>query len=198
MNCCGADLPAQSLYVGLDSSTQGLKLIALKYDETSNQLVIFKEEQINYDRDLPHYKTQGGVHRAADGLTVTAPTLMWIEALDMLLSKLSSTGFPFHRVVAISGSGQQHGSVYWKNQSAGLLSHLSPSKRLTEQMQHAFSTDHSPIWMDSSTTDLCRELEASLGGAAKVADITGSRAYERFTLSQIAKVCFLFLYFTWL
>ena len=36
----------------------------------------------------------------------------------------------------------------------------------------------SPIWMDSSTTAQCRQLEAAVGGAEQLATHTGSRAYE--------------------
>lgn len=35
--------------------------------------------------------------------------------------------------------------------------------------------------MDASTTSECDEITESRGSAQKLADITGSRAYERFT-----------------
>jgi xylulokinase len=35
--------------------------------------------------------------------------------------------------------------------------------------------------MDSSTTKQCRDLEDKFGGPQRVAEVTGSRAYERFT-----------------
>ena len=54
--------------------------------------------------------------------------------------------------------------------------------------QESFSVTDSPIWQDSSTTAQCRHLEATLGGAQKVTELTGSRAYERFTGNQIAKI----------
>jgi xylulokinase len=51
-----------------------------------------------------------------------------------------------------------------------------------------FAIEDSPIWMDSSTTEQCRSIEQALGGAQALAEITGSRAYERFTGNQIAKI----------
>lgn len=42
--------------------------------------------------------------------------------------------------------------------------------------------------MDSSTTEQCKTLEESVGGAQALANITGSKAYERFTGNQIAKI----------
>ena len=75
---------------------------------------------------------------------------------------------------------------------------------LHEQLGSAFSVHDSPIWMDSSTrftlinlafiilllisSTECASLEASVGGAEQLAEITGSRAYERFTGNQIAKL----------
>ncbi|XP_038654419.1 xylulose kinase isoform X4 [Scyliorhinus canicula] len=52
----------------------------------------------------------------------------------------------------------------------------------------SFAVKESPIWMDSSTTEECLQLEKSVGGPQNLADITGSRAYERFTGNQIAKI----------
>ena len=42
--------------------------------------------------------------------------------------------------------------------------------------------------MDSSTAAQCQQMESGIGGAQKMADLTGSRAYERFTGSQILKI----------
>lgn len=85
---------------------------------------------------------------------------------------------------------QQHGSVYWSNKAAGLLANLDSSKSLTEQLSpDAFSLDRSPIWQDHSTEEDCARIELEIGGAQSLADLSGSRAYERFTGSQISKVC---------
>ncbi|KAK3125841.1 hypothetical protein QOZ80_7BG0610390 [Eleusine coracana subsp. coracana] len=112
---------------------------------------------------------------------------MWVEALELLLEKLKPK-IDFSKVVAVSGSGQQHGSVYWKKGSHVVLSSLDPSKSLLSQLKDAFSTMDSPIWMDSSTTKQCREIENAVGGALELAKLTGSCAYERFTGPQIRKI----------
>jgi xylulokinase len=174
---------ADGLFVGLDSSTQGLKAFVI-----DAQLRTVGEFAVNFDRDLPGYRTEGGVHKHPDGLTVTAPAIMWVEAVDLLFGRMAKASFPFARVVAVSGSGQQHGSVWLKTGARQVLRGLSPDRPLAEQLKGVFSVEDSPIWMDASTRRQCEQREAAMGGAQRVAEISGSRAYERFTGNQIAKI----------
>ena len=171
------------LFLGLDSSTQGLKASLI-----DSALTVVYEAALNYDTDLPAFQTVGGAHHHPDGLTVTAPSLMFAAALDQLLTTLKNDGAPLDRVFSISGSGQQHGSVWLTGEAVTVLASLDAGKTLEEQLGSCFSVTESPIWMDSSTGAQCAQLEAALGGAQAVADLTGSRAYERFTGNQIAKI----------
>lgn len=182
-NAGGAMKKQAQLFLGLDSSTQGLKAVAI-----DAALGVKAEASVVYDTDLPAYQTSGGVHRHPGGLAVTAPPQMWAEALELLFMRMAADKFPFGAVVAVSGSGQQHGSVYLKKGARHLLRKLDPARPLAEQVKGLFSVDASPVWMDSSTTRECQNLEKALGGPQKVADLTGSRAYERFTGNQIAKI----------
>jgi xylulokinase len=79
------------------------------------------------------------------------------------------------QVVALSGSGQQHGSVYWRDDAEPVLRGLRRDTALLPQLAGCFAVPESPIWMDSSTTAECETLQRCVGGAAELARITGSR-----------------------
>ncbi|KAH9042979.1 xylulose kinase-like protein [Lactarius hengduanensis] len=169
---------SEPLFLGIDLSTQQLK--ALLIDEKA---AVVHDFAVGYDKDLPHYgTTNGATHGPGDG-QVTSPVAMWVQALDLILQRMRDAGVDFSRIRAVSGAGQQHGSVYWSKSAADALASLDPSKSLLSQLNpNAFSIHDSPIWQDSSTTRECRELEEVIGGPQ------GSRAYERFTGTQIMKI----------
>ena len=180
----GTKSKTENLFLGFDFSTQQVKAIAI----TENLQVKF-EEHIQFDVDLPSYRTHGGVHiHEKNHKIVTAPTLMWVEALDLLLGKMKKASFPFHKVVALSGDAQQCSSVYWKRDSKTILQNLTPEKSISEQLQNCFSIPESPEWMDASTTEQCHQLEDKVGGPQKLSDITGAKAMEGFTGNQIMKL----------
>lgn len=85
-------------YLGLDLSTQQLKCTVIneKHD-------IVLEEAINFDRDLPEFKTTHGAIISDN--VATSPTLMWVKALDLLLEKLQNFEH-IGSIRGISGAGQ--------------------------------------------------------------------------------------------
>ena len=171
------------LFLGLDSSTQSLSVVVV--DLSTRKIV--HEVSLNFDKTLPDYGTQNGVLRSQDPTVVHAPPLMWVEALDVLFAQLKQEGVALGDVRAVAGSGQQHGSVYWNASFPQVLAGLDSRKSLKDQLAHCFSRPTAPIWMDSSTSRECAEIQDSLGGAPAMAETTGSAAFERFTGPQIRK-----------
>ncbi|KAJ7494715.1 hypothetical protein B0H11DRAFT_2003100 [Mycena galericulata] len=172
------------LFLGLDLSTQQLKAVIVSEDAA-----VVHESAVHFDKDLPQYgTTNGAILGPAEG-EVTSPVAMWLDAVDLLMERLKQDGIRFGEIVAISGAGQQHGSVYWSKSAEDVLAALDAALPLREQLAPtAFSVQRAPIWQDSSTSQDCRALEDAIGGAQELADLSGSRAYERFTGTQIAKI----------
>lgn len=171
------------IYLGLDASTQSMSALAV--DAVSGEVVYSKN--VNFGADLPWYNSPSGYLKNEDPSVVHADPMMWLDSLDMLFERMKADGFDFASVAAVSGSGQQHGSVYLNSSFFKAVENLDSSKTLAEQLKPSLSRATSPIWMDTSTTLECREMAEALGGNAELSRITGSGAIERFTGSQIRK-----------
>lgn len=157
------------LYLGLDCSTQSLTAIVIDGDPARPDAWqrVF-ESSLNFDEALPAFGTRHGVLPHADPRVAQAPPAMWRAALDAMMARIAASGLDLSQLDAIAGAAQQHGSVYL---TAG----------------GDFARAVAPIWMDASTAAECAEIESAVGGAARLAQHTGSRAFERFTAAQIRK-----------
>lgn len=171
------------LFLGLDSSTQSLTGVVIDWDRRK----VVYEKSLNFDQTLPQYGTQNGVLPNSDPLVKHSPPLMWAEALDALFARMKSDGVALKDVLAISGSGHQHGSVYLNDRAPEVLDELGSARSLKEALDGVLSRPTSPIWMDSSTHTECAEIRKKLGGIKATAQATGSDAFERFTGPQIRK-----------
>jgi xylulokinase len=171
------------LFLGLDSSTQSLSAVVIDLDA---RRVVY-EQSLNFDRALPQYKTRNGVLPNRNPLVKHSSPLLWAEALDLMFAEMQRDGVALGEILAVSGSGQQHGSVYLNAHAAGALARLNPGKSLAQNLHGVFARETSPIWMDSSTAAECAEIRAKLGGLKATATATGSDTFERFTGPQIRK-----------
>ena len=175
-----------TLYAGLDSSTQGLTAVVIRVGSDAREVVW--RDTVSYDRDLPSYGTRHGVLADPDPRVVHAPPLMWVEALDQMMARMSAAlGSELSRLAMIGGSAQQHGSVYLNGAGLARLAAVDAGSPIAAQLGAGFSRRTSPVWMDASTSEDCAVIERALGGPKAAAALTGSRVYERFTGPQIRR-----------
>ncbi|HAV12215.1 MAG TPA: carbohydrate kinase, partial [Opitutae bacterium] len=168
--------------LGIDASTQSCSALIIDTDSGT----IVSEVSVNFGKDLPQYQAPSGFITNGENGEVHADPLMWLDALEQLLDLLSKT-CDLSKITAISGAGQQHGSVYLNDRWFDVVDTLDSTATLAEQLAPCLSRKTSPIWMDSSTNVECAEITASVGGDQRVCEKSGSIAVERFTGPQIRR-----------
>jgi xylulokinase len=153
------------LFLGFDSSTQSLTGQIIEVQGRSSRLVW--ESSLNFERDLPAYGTRHGISPSPDPKVAEAPPAMWAKALEIMMARVAASGLDLSKIAAVSGSAQQHGTVYLGD--------------------GGFTRERSPIWLDATTSVECAEITRALGGDDAVARLTGSRVFERFAGPQIRR-----------
>ncbi|CAK7220313.1 hypothetical protein SBRCBS47491_004145 [Sporothrix bragantina] len=192
----------EPLYLGFDLSTQQLKAIVVASD-----LAIVAQTKVDFDADFgSKYGLTKGVIVNDDEGEVYAPVALFLEAIDLVFARLKALDNGpdvLSRIRAISGSCQQHGSVYWGQGAAEQLADLQKGgsdksdnkSALKDCLAEAFSRPWAPNWQDHSTQAECDEFDAKLAttaskedGPQKLAEVTGSAAHHRFTGTQIMRI----------
>lgn len=153
---------SETLFAGLDVSTQGTKLVIV---DPGGSAVIFVDA-VNYDSDLPQYGTKNGViQNQAEGASESDPA-MWIEAVHHVFQKAKDAGVALDRVRCVSVSGQQHGLV--SLDAAGNLTRAA-----------------SKLWNDFSTAEECAILTRRVGGLKAMIRETGNSQRTGYTAAKI-------------
>ncbi len=150
------------LFAGIDVSTQSCKLVVI---DIKDEQVTFVDS-INYDTELPEYKTKNGVIQGlGEGVSESDP-LMWIKAVDAVMLRLKDSDIPQQKIKCLSVSGQQHGLV--SLDKAGKLSRPT-----------------SKLWNDFSTQEECDFLTGALGGSEQTIEEIGNSQRTGYTASKI-------------
>lgn len=146
-----------------------------------SDLHVLSEAKVDFDADFgKQYGLTKGVLVNDDEGEVFAPVAMWLEAIDLVLTRLKEHGAPLHRIRGVSGACQQHGSVYWNHDAEKLLGGLDgrAGASLKDLLAGSLSHPYAPNWQDHSTQAQCDEFDAALGDNTKLADVTGSAAHH--------------------
>lgn len=171
------------LFLGLDSSTQSLSALLIDLDTGAT----VKELSLNFGKEFPEFACLQGFLPHIDPLVRQADPLLWVAALDRLCARLRAEGIAVEQIQGISGSGQQHGTVYLDAAFAAGKVVYDPSASLVAAIRPHLTRKTAPIWMDSSTSAECAEIAKAAGGAEVVRQISGSAPIERFSGPQIRK-----------
>ena len=124
-----------SLVLGLDSSTQSLSAVIL---DTEKGIVV-ASHSVNFGNNLAHYNQPHGYDETRARGEIHSNPLMWLEALDLLLAQLVSENIDLSQIKAVSGSGQQHGSIYLRANFNDILKGLTAQSDLKTQLANCLS-----------------------------------------------------------
>lgn len=171
-----------SYTLGIDASTQSCSALVIDTDRGE----IIADASVSFGKELPQYGAPSGFIPGGRNGEVHSDPRMWLDALEMVLEKLKGL-CDLSLVTAVSGAGQQHGSVYLNEKWLSVVSALDSGESLAKQLAPCLSRASSPIWMDTSTGEECREIAAAVGGDSEVCRKSGSIAIERFTGPQIRR-----------
>ncbi len=150
------------LFAGLDVSTQSCKIVVI---DTSAESIAYVDA-VNYDEDLPKYKTKNGVIQGlAEGVSESNPK-MYIDAVNRIFARLAESQIPLDGIRCISVSGQQHGLV-----------------ALDKDGQPA--RDTCKLWNDFSTLYECELLTEKIGGLEKMIAEIGNSQRTGYTAAKI-------------
>ena len=149
-------------FAGIDVSTQSMKIVVLSLHESE----VVYAHSVNYDKDLPQYKTENGVRSNAQvGVSESDPK-MWIDAIHLIFTHLRSTTDIIQFIKSISIAGQQHGLV-------------------SIDAQGELTKPDSKLWNDFSTQEECNILTEKIGSLDKMINEIGNSQRSGYTASKI-------------
>lgn len=152
----------KGLFAGLDISTQSCKLVVV---DTKAEEVVFVDS-VNYDEDLPKYRTQNGVVQGlGPGVSESDPQ-MWVDAVHMTFASLKASDIPQEQIRCLSVSGQQHGLVALDEEG-------KPTR------------PRSKLWNDFSTAEECEILTKRVGGKEAMIHEVGNSQRTGYTAPKI-------------
>ncbi|XP_047358248.1 xylulose kinase isoform X4 [Vespa velutina] len=176
---------SNATYLGLDLSTQQLKAVVVDDD-----LGILHETSVQFDNDLPEFRTYGGViQNKCESHVVVAPTLMWVKALDMILDKLRVCGVDFSKVSAISGCAQRISliSSFLASLFLGDFAPIDWSDGSGMNLLNIRTKDWDDVLLETCAPDLRKKLGKPISSYNNIGPIS-SYFVERFGFNESCRI----------
>ncbi len=173
------------LYLGLDSSTQSLSAIVLEMDADHRRVVF--EDSLSFDERFPRVRHGPRRHQGADPAVAVSSPLMWVEALDAMMARVASAR---RRRSArgdfrVGAAARQRLPERRRRRGARLPS--IPGGRSSIRSSRCCRVRSRQSGWTRAPAPSAATIAAAVGGDARLAQHTGSRAFERFTGPQIRK-----------
>jgi xylulokinase len=74
----------------------------LKCSLLNEELKVIYKNNINFDKELSHYKTHDGVNKInLEKNEYKVTTLLWIESLELILDKMKKDNIDFEKIFSI-------------------------------------------------------------------------------------------------
>jgi xylulokinase len=150
------------LFAGLDVSTQSTKLVVIDPEQSG---IIFTDT-VNYDTDLPQYRTKNGIVENLDEGASESDPAMWVDAVHNVFRKAVRARVELGKIRCIAVSGQQHGLVS-----------LDAEGNLTRP--------RCKLWNDFSTLAECDILTGRVGGLDSMIREVGNSQRTGYTAPKI-------------
>jgi len=169
------------MYLGIDCSTQSMS--GMLYDSQTSKIIL--EISIEYKSKFPQYSFSVN----PDTNECVVNPLLWVLALEELLSEFKKSGINFSDIKGIGGAAQQHATVYLNRD---FLKSWVWQSSLSQTVKPMISMERSPIWMDQSTSRECEEINDALPNIDFALQNSGSLITHRFSGPQIRRFAKLF------
>jgi xylulokinase len=96
-------------FLGLDLSTQQLKAVLLSEYNT-----VVHKAAVHFEKDLPNYGTNNGTIQGPSEGEFTSPVSMWLEAIDLLMTRMQNSGVNFGEITSVCGAAQVSESIVYR------------------------------------------------------------------------------------
>ena len=173
------------MYLGLICNQHSFTATVLSPDTGG----IIHFDEVNFDNDLPHRETEGGVLRGDNTGEIFVDPQMLLEALELLLENLQdSKAVDISKITHITGSAYA-ASIFLHDEFDEALNNLNPNFSLTDQIRPCYTQRLSPTSSDTSAAPRAEQIKEQFqkNHTTEIRSLTGCPLTSGTMAAQIHK-----------